>query len=149
MADFLEEKRSEIGARLKELTPLVEEYNRLEAAAAAFEGVPTASLETTAWDRGATHRQATTARRGDAHSVIKTAGASDGQRHAGQGGACTRPGEPGDYDPEIAEKIGIRQNYLYTVLPSLQQQGLVSKHGRGWHPKQLTDPTAQPISIWG
>ena len=40
MADFLDEKRSEIGARLKELKPLVEEYRRLEAAAAALDGVP-------------------------------------------------------------------------------------------------------------
>ena len=30
MADFLDEKRSEIGARLKELKPLVDEYSRLE-----------------------------------------------------------------------------------------------------------------------
>jgi hypothetical protein len=30
MADFLDEKRREIDARLKELRPLVEEYNRLE-----------------------------------------------------------------------------------------------------------------------
>ena len=44
MADFLDEKRSEIGARLKELKPLVEEYQRLEAAAAALDGVgPTSS----------------------------------------------------------------------------------------------------------
>ena len=33
MADFLDEKRNEIGSRLKELKPLVEEYQRLEAAA--------------------------------------------------------------------------------------------------------------------
>ena len=32
MADFLDEKRKEIQARLKELKPLVEEYTRLEAA---------------------------------------------------------------------------------------------------------------------
>ena len=32
MADFLDEKRKEIQARLKELKPLVEEYNKLPAA---------------------------------------------------------------------------------------------------------------------
>ena len=32
MADFLEEKRQEIQARLKELKPLVDEYHLLEAA---------------------------------------------------------------------------------------------------------------------
>src|SRR3954454_13606746 len=39
MTDFLEEKKREINARLKELRPLVDEYHRLEAAAAALDGV--------------------------------------------------------------------------------------------------------------
>jgi hypothetical protein len=39
MADFLDEKRKEIQARLKELKPLVEEYTRLEAAERALSGV--------------------------------------------------------------------------------------------------------------
>ena len=36
MADFLDEKRKEIDARLQELRPLVDEFNRLEKAAAAL-----------------------------------------------------------------------------------------------------------------
>ena len=32
MADFLDEKRREIDTRLKELRPLVDEYDRLEKA---------------------------------------------------------------------------------------------------------------------
>ena len=39
MADFLDEKRKEIDSRLQELRPLVDEYNRLEKAAAALAGV--------------------------------------------------------------------------------------------------------------
>src|SRR5918999_18536 len=39
MADFLDEKRKEIEARLRELRPLVDEYNRLEKAASALSGV--------------------------------------------------------------------------------------------------------------
>jgi hypothetical protein len=39
--DFLEEKRKEISARLKELRPLVDEYHRLEAAEQALSGVGT------------------------------------------------------------------------------------------------------------
>ena len=39
MADFLDEKRSEITRRLAELKPLVEEYARLEQAASALAGV--------------------------------------------------------------------------------------------------------------
>ena len=39
MTDFLDEKRREITDRLNELKPLVDEYSRLEAAAAALSGV--------------------------------------------------------------------------------------------------------------
>ena len=35
MTDFLDDKREEITTRLNELKPLVDEYNRLEAAAQA------------------------------------------------------------------------------------------------------------------
>ena len=46
MADFLDEKRKEIQARLKELKPLVEEYDRLEAAERALSGVGTTARAT-------------------------------------------------------------------------------------------------------
>ena len=39
MTDFLDEKRKEIDTRLRELRPLVDEYQRLEQAAAALAGV--------------------------------------------------------------------------------------------------------------
>ena len=44
-------------------------------------------------------------------------------------------GQPGITIPELAAKMGIKQNYLYRVLPGLQQEGKVAKQGRGWHPK--------------
>jgi hypothetical protein len=40
---------------------------------------------------------------------------------------------PGISIPEMADKMGIQQNYLYRVLPSLQKEGLVRKEGKGWH----------------
>jgi CRP-like cAMP-binding protein len=43
---------------------------------------------------------------------------------------------PGITIPEIAEAMGIKQNYLYRVLPSLQRDGLVRKEGRGWHARE-------------
>jgi hypothetical protein len=136
MADFLDEKRNEIGARLKELKPLVDEYQRLEAAAAALDGVPAR----TSAGNGSGSSQRATAR-------VKAAG----RRRAGAGtgrrgrpkGSGTRGAEalalvkesPGITIPEIAEKMGIKQNYLYRVLPGLADDGLVTKQGRGWHPK--------------
>ena len=31
--------------------------------------------------------------------------------------------------------MGIKENYLYRVLPGLEQEGKIRKDGRGWHPK--------------
>ena len=43
---------------------------------------------------------------------------------------------PGITIPEMAGEMGIKQNYLYRVLPGLQKDGLVRKDGRGWHPQE-------------
>lgn len=44
MTDFLQQKRNEIAGRLKELKPLVHEYERLQAAASALDGVSAAPV---------------------------------------------------------------------------------------------------------
>jgi DNA-binding IclR family transcriptional regulator len=36
---------------------------------------------------------------------------------------------------DVAQKMGIQQNYLYRVLPGLEQEGKVRKEGRGWFAK--------------
>ncbi|HEV7807079.1 MAG TPA: hypothetical protein VGO80_14750 [Solirubrobacteraceae bacterium] len=134
MADFLDEKRSEIGARLKELRPLVEEYERLEAAAAALDGVPSTAP---ASPRAAVTRAA----KAPSKRRVSTNGAGRRGRPKGSG---TRGAEalalvkesPGITIPELAAKMGIKQNYLYRVLPGLAEDGLVAKDGRGWHPKE-------------
>ena len=137
MADFLDEKRSEIGSRLKELKPLVEEYHRLQAAAAALDGVP---AHTAAGNGSSTTRRSTTR----AKSAGRSRGTGTGTGRRGRPkGSGTRGAEalalvkssPGITIPEIAEKMGIKQNYLYRVLPALADDGLVTKDGRGWHPK--------------
>ena len=131
MADFLDEKRSEIGARLKELKPLVEEFQRLEAAAAALDGVPHTN-GATATRRAAPRPTSTSSRRG------KGTGRRGRPKGSGTRGAealALVRAQPGITIPEIAEKMGIQQNYLYRVLPGLAQDGLVEKRGRGWHAK--------------
>jgi CRP-like cAMP-binding protein len=134
MPDFLEEKKREIDARLKELRPLVEEFHRLEAAAAALEGVG-----------GTTNsrRASAPARRTRRRSAATSTGTGTGRRGRPRGSG-TRSKQalelvrtrPGITIPEIAESIGIQQNYLYRVLPALQKDGLVRKEGRGWHPRE-------------
>jgi hypothetical protein len=133
-ADFLDEKRAEIRARLKELGPLVEEYRRLDAAAAALDGVTATGAHASS---GSSRRTA-----GRATTTGRTRGASHGRRGRPKGSG-TRGAEalalvnasPGITIPEIAEKMGIKQNYLYRVLPGLAEDGLVVKEGRGWKPR--------------
>ena len=43
---------------------------------------------------------------------------------------------PGITIPELAEAMGIKQNYLYRVMPSLADEGRVTKSGRGWHARE-------------
>ena len=134
MADFLDEKKREIDARLKELRPLVEEFHRLEAAAAAVDGVAGGS------GRAATTTPARRARR-RAASAAPTSGPRRRGRPRGSGTRSKQALElvrtrPGITIPEIAEAMGIQQNYLYRVLPALQKDGLVRKEGRGWHPRE-------------
>lgn len=42
--------------------------------------------------------------------------------------------QPGITIPEIAERMGLKQSYLYRILPGLEQDGEVVKRGRGWYP---------------
>lgn len=134
MADFLDEKTREIDARLKELRPLVDEYHRLEAAAAALGGVPASS------GRAA----GIPPKRRQQRKAAAAAPASGTRRRGRPRGSGTRSKQalelvrtrPGITIPEIAEAMGIQQNYLYRVLPSLQKDGLVRKEGRGWHPRE-------------
>jgi hypothetical protein len=148
--DFLDEKRREITDRLKELKPLVEEYSRLEAAAAALDGVGGSSAATAAprrrgpgRPRGSRSRTKAAATKTAAKATRKP-GRPAGRRRAGRRkGSGTRAaealsfvqGQPGITIPELAAKMGIKQNYLYRVLPGLEQENKVTKKGRGWHPR--------------
>jgi hypothetical protein len=134
MADFLDEKRKEIQARLKELRPLVDEFHRLEAAERALSGV------------GATPRAAaSTAPRRGRRSSSGGSSSSNGRRGRPRGSG-TRSlqalelvrGRPGITIPELAEAMGIQQNYLYRVMPGLAEEGKVVKSGRGWHLREGT-----------
>ncbi|HEY8581315.1 MAG TPA: MarR family transcriptional regulator [Capillimicrobium sp.] len=133
MADFLDEKKREIAERLKELRPLVEEFHRLEAAQRALDGVAD----------DAPRSAPASGRRRRASSSGSSRSSSGGGGRGRPKGTGTRAKEalaivteqPGITIPELADRMGIKQNYLYRVLPGLEQDGLVAKEGRGWHPK--------------
>jgi hypothetical protein len=130
MADFLDEKRKEIQTRLKELRPLVDEFHRLEAAERALSGVESTPAPATS-SPGRTRR---------------ASGSTNGRRGRPRGSG-TRAQEalklvrerPGITIPELAEAMGIKQNYLYRVMPTLAEENRVVKSGRGWHLRDSSD----------
>ena len=123
MADFLDEKRKEIDARLRELRPLVDEYSRLEKAAAALSGVGAQAAS-----RGRGRR--------------RSSSGSGSRRRGRPRGSGTRAKQalelvrtrPGITIAEMAEAMNIQANYLYRVLPTLESEGQVVKRDKGWHP---------------
>jgi hypothetical protein len=144
MVDFLDEKRREIGERLRELRPVVAEYQRLEAAVSALDELALGA---------SAPRSRRPANRSTAKRSTRRTGASPKPRGRPKGSG-TRSNEalaivraaPGIALPEIADKMGIKQNYLYRLLPTLAATGLVTKVGRGWHPTQpdADNPPALP-----
>ena len=157
MNDFLDEKNREIRDRLKKLQPAVDEYRRLEAAASALAGVGSSARASVAAavsgrrgpgrPRGSGKKRAATAtatRTTTAAKPKRKAARATGRRRAGRRkGSGTRAvealalvkGQPGITIPELAAKMGIKQNYLYRVRPGLEKEGKVTKRGRGWYPK--------------
>ena len=123
MADFLEEKRKEIDARLRELRPLVDEYNRLQKAASAPSGVGDAGRTVAAPRRRSSG----------------AGGASRRGRPRGSGNRAKQALElvrtrPGITIAEMASAMKIQPNYLYRVMPTLESEGQVVKRDKGWHP---------------
>jgi hypothetical protein len=112
--NFLEEKKSEIDARLRELKPLYEEYLTLQKAKAALDGV----------ERPARPARERRGRRG---------------RPRGSGGTAAKALEvirqnPGITVAALARELKMRHpNYLYRVLPQLEAEGAVRRDGKGWH----------------
>jgi len=179
VTDFLDEKRQEIQGRMAELRPLIDEYQRLEAAASALEGVGGASSTATAAParrgpgrpkgsgrkpgrpKGSGRKPgrpkgsgrgpgrprkvdtaAAAATEAPAAATATKAPARRGRPPGRRKGSGTRAAQalsivseqPGVTIPELAARMGIKQNYLYRVLPGLEQEKKVAKQGRGWHP---------------
>ena len=164
MTDFLETKRKEINDRLAELKSAVDEYTRLEAAATALKGIPASKNGAPApapaprpagasrrgpgrppGSKNAPRRAAKTPRAAAKSNARPAAKRGPGRRKgSGKRGAealALIQGQPGITIPELATKMGIKQNYLYRVLPGLKQESKIAKKGRGWHPKAPTPVT--------
>lgn len=131
MTEFVDSTVKDIDQRLSELK---QEVAKLEAARAALVG----GRRGPGRPRGSTARRATASR-------TRRASTSNGRRtrrSRGRRGGATRAnqalelvrGKPGITIPQIAKEMGIEPNYLYRVLPKLQQEGSIKRDGQGWTP---------------
>jgi hypothetical protein len=134
VTDFLKKTLKEIEARRRELEPLVEEYRQLEEAAAALQGVDGSGGGRSR--RVASASNAKTSRRRGATSSSGTGrrGRPRGSGKRAQQALDLVGGKPGITIPELAKAMSIQPNYLYRVLPGLEQDGKVKKKDKGWYP---------------
>ncbi len=159
MPDVLDEQHRKITERLKQLSPIVEEHRRLQAAAKALARIRRSAATTLPGRRHKPGRasagaKATTAtptkkpgrpkKAGRPSAASNTAGvvSPNTKRRAGRrkgGGTRAKQAlalvkeQPGITIPELATKMGIQQNYLYRVLPALRKERKVTKEGKGWY----------------
>ena len=140
MADFLDEKLREIQARLDELRPLVDEFHKLEAAEQALAGVSSAPKPSP----GPPSRRPSGRPKGSSSSSSSDNGGRGRPKGSGQRAQQALElvrAKPGITIPEMAESMGIKQNYLYRVVPDLEKEGHVVKSGRGWHVRDQNSNT--------
>lgn len=126
MTEFVDSTVKDIDVRLSELK---QEVAKLEAARAALVG----SRRGPGRPRGSSNASRTTTRR-------RSSNGRRTRRSRGRRGGATRANQalelvrstPGITIPEIAKSMGIAPNYLYRVLPRLQQEGQIKRDGQGW-----------------
>lgn len=146
MTDLLDQTRRAIAERQKALEPALKEYRRLQEALSALDAV-TQTLP-------GTRRPVRRAARGPSSSpgkprTVKASGrkakAPARRNRAGAGRSSPRAKQAieilaerqGMTVSELASTMGIKANYLYRLLPELEQAGKISKRGRkyvarGW-----------------
>ncbi len=158
MSDLLDRTQQEMAARLKELEPAVQEFEHLQAAAAALGGLIATSP---AAPRSAQVTSATPKHRGGrprgsrnrarkaapAPAAIAPAAKSPGASRSRRGAPRPKVGgtraiqavsliteQPGITIAELAKKMDVNRSNLYRVVPGLELEGKVSRRGSGWHP---------------
>jgi hypothetical protein len=141
--DFLTKQRQQIEARLKELQPAHEEYLTLLKARDALASVKPDGRRGPGRPPGRRGPGRPRGSRTGAGRATATNGRRRRTRASGRGSRSnTRADQalalikqnPGIKVPDIADKMGIRQNYLYRVTAGLEKQRLVRRRGGGFHP---------------
>jgi hypothetical protein len=140
---FVDRTLEDLRARAAELQPLVDEHSRVEAAIKAITdsdeqlGItkPAAADRTPAQPAKKTTARKRTPKPRTRKSTAGKPGRPKGSGIRGKQALELVRQKPGITIPELAVAMGIKQNYLYRVMPGLQQQGVVYKQNKGWFSK--------------
>lgn len=130
MTDFLKQTLKDIEKRLRELEPAVDEHRQLQEAAAALKGVDGRPAAAAAPATARPSRR----RRSSGGTGTGRRGRPRGSGKRAQQALDLVAGKPGITIPELAKEMKIQPNYLYRVLPGLEQDGKVVKKDKGWFP---------------
>ena len=147
--DFLTKQRQQIEARLRELQPAHEEYLTLLEARDALAGVkpgktgpgpgrpPGRRGPGRPPTRRGPGRPPGSGRKTTARKATKRKTATRRRRSGTRGDQALEliKQNPGISVSDIANRMGIRQNYLYRVTQELQKQRLVRRRNGGFHAK--------------
>ena len=124
-ADHVDAVVQDIETRIDEIQPVVEEYERLIGALRLLRG--DSAMRSPGGGRRPTGRKP---------------GRPRGSGHRGGEALKVLRQRPGMTVAEIAAAIGTHRNYLFRVLPTLADQGLLVKEGPRWYPCLLyTSPS--------
>jgi hypothetical protein len=118
--DHVDAVVKDIEARINEIQPIVEEYERLIGALRLLRG--DSAMQGPGGSRRPTGRKP---------------GRPRGSGHRGGEALKALRKQPGMTVAEIAAAIGTHRNYLFRVLPTLADQGLLVKDGPRWYPVGL------------
>jgi hypothetical protein len=141
--------KTQVAARLRELQPAYEEYLTLLDVQSTLQGLKNSPSKAARGGRrgpgrppgsGTAARRASTSRTRRRAATGRRAAASNGRRRARRRAGGTRADQalqlikdnPGITVPDIAKRMGIRQNYLYRVTAGLQKQRSVKRRGSGF-----------------
>lgn len=130
MAETLSKLRSDLEKRIREIEPLIEEHARLRQALEALKGV------------GGSHPgegSSTAPRRAASRAAVGAKGRRGRPRGSGaraQQVLKVVREQPGITIAELAQRLKIKPNYLYRVVPGLLKDGKLEKRDKGYHPPE-------------
>ena len=130
MADTLNKLRSDLEKRIREIEPFIEEHARIRQALEALKGV--GGTRAGEGSSPAAGRAGSRARGGAKRGRGRPRGSS---ARAQQVLKLVRD-QPGITIAELAQRMKMKPNYLYRIVPGLQKDGKLEKRDKGFHPPE-------------